>query len=260
MRVLHISPHPDDELMGAPATLMALRDAGHEVTNLALTLGREADHERRRAELTEACRRAGFALRIVDPPILMSSGDDLLAAEAAVRDHIAAALSGPDPPDLIVGPGPHDVHHGHEMTGRAIRDVLAASSDSVPWWMWAIWGDLPMPTVVTALDDKRVGEITEALSAHAGEMERADHRVQIEARTRVAATLAAEKIFGFGAPALTTDRAEVVTEVMRRDGYWLLGAPRALDALHPLATPRSLRVDAWLNAPSARDMANSSIQ
>jgi hypothetical protein len=91
-------------------------------------------------------------------------------------------------------------------------------------------------------------------------MERADHRVQIEARTRVAATLAAEKIFGFGAPALTTDRAEVVTEVMRRDGYWLLGAPRALDALHPLATPRSLRVDAWLNAPSARDMANSGIQ
>ena len=46
MRVLHISPHPDDELMGAPATLMALRDAGHEVTNLALTLGREADHGR----------------------------------------------------------------------------------------------------------------------------------------------------------------------------------------------------------------------
>ena len=116
-----------------------------------------------------------------------------------------------------------------------------------------------MPTVVTSLDDERVGEITEALSAHAGEMERADHRVQIEARTRVAATLAAEKIFGFGAPALTTDRAEVVTEVVHRDGHWLLGAPRALDALQPLASPRPLRVDAWLNAPSARDLTNGAI-
>ena len=51
MRVLHISPHPDDELVGAPATLMALRDAGHEVTNLALSLGRPEDHDRRRAAI-----------------------------------------------------------------------------------------------------------------------------------------------------------------------------------------------------------------
>jgi LmbE family N-acetylglucosaminyl deacetylase len=29
MLVLHLAPHPDDELIGAPATLMALRDAGH---------------------------------------------------------------------------------------------------------------------------------------------------------------------------------------------------------------------------------------
>ncbi len=259
MRVLHLSPHPDDELMGAPATLMALRDAGHDVTNLALSLGRPADHARRRAEVTEACDRAGIGLRVLDPPIAMSAGDDLPAAEAAVRGVLAAILQGPDAPDLVIGPSPHDVHHGHELTGRAIRDALAAHDDPPPWWIWAIWGDLPMPTLVTALDDERVEEITEALSAHAGEMQRADHRIQVEARTRVAATLAAEKVFGFGAPALTADRAELVTEVVRRDGHWHLGSPRVFDANQPLAAPRTLRVDGWLQARSARDLVDGAI-
>jgi len=31
--VLHLAPHPDDEALGAPATLLALRDAGHRVIN-----------------------------------------------------------------------------------------------------------------------------------------------------------------------------------------------------------------------------------
>lgn len=257
--MLHVSPHPDDELVGAPATLMALRDAGHEVTNLALALGRPADHDRRRAEVTEACRRAGFGLRVIDPPIAMSAGDDLAAAQKRATAAIVAVIDGPDPPDLVVGPGPHDVHHGHELVGRAIRDALGSHDDAPPWWLWAIWGDLPMPTMVTLLDDDRVAEVVQALSAHEGEMQRADHRVQVEARTRVAATLAAEKIFGFGAPALSTTRAEMVTEVVRHDGHWLLGAPRALDALNPLHRPRTVRVDAWLEAPSARDLAEGAI-
>ena len=259
MRVLHVSPHPDDELVGAPATLMALRDAGHEVTNLALALGRPVDTERRRSEVTEACRRAGFGLRVLDPPIAMSAGDDLAAAQAQATAAIADVLDGPEPPDLVVGPGPHDVHHGHELVGRAIRDALERHDDAPPWWIWAIWGDLPMPTMVTVLDDDRVAEVVQALSAHEGEMQRADHRVQVEARTRVAATLAAEKIFGFGAPALSTTRAEMVTEVVRQGGHWLLGSPRALDALNPVSRPRTVRVDAWLHAPSARELAEGAI-
>ena len=45
--VLHLSPHPDDEVVGMPATLMALRDAGWRVVNLACGLGRPARHQRR---------------------------------------------------------------------------------------------------------------------------------------------------------------------------------------------------------------------
>jgi LmbE family N-acetylglucosaminyl deacetylase len=254
MRVLHVSPHPDDELVGAPATLMALRDAGHEITNLALSLGRPDDHERRRTEVQEACARAGFRLVVTEPPIAMSVSDDREAAEERVRWQLGMALDGAEPPDLVMGPSPHDVHHAHELTGRAIRDVLAARSDSPPWWMWAIWGDLPFPTIVTTFDDDRATEIGQALSAHEGEMARADHRVHVEARGRLTAVTAAEKVFGFGAPALAAGRAEVVTEVVRKDGHWLLGAPRALDAASPMGRPIPRVVTPWLEALSAREM------
>jgi len=233
---------------------MALRDAGHEVVNLALSLGRPADHDRRRAEVEEACRRARFGLVITEPPIAMSATDDRADAEERARRQIGMALDGADPPDLIVGPTPHDVHHAHELTGRAIRDVLGAREAPPAWWMWAIWGDLPFPTVVTTFDDARGGDITDALSAHEGEMARTDHRVHVDARSRLTAITAAEKMFGFGAPALAADRAEVVTEVVRTDGSWLLGAPRALDAANPLARPTARPVDAWLDSPSPRDL------
>jgi LmbE family N-acetylglucosaminyl deacetylase len=254
VKVLHVSPHPDDELVGAPATLMALRDAGHQVTNLALSLGRPGDHARRRAEVEEACRRARFDLSITEPPIAMSTTDDRRAAEERVRWQLAMALDGPDAPDLVMGPSPHDVHHAHELTGRAIRDALAEREGAPAWWMWAIWGDLPFPTTVTTFDDRRAAEIREALSAHAGEMVRADHRVHVDARGRLTAITAAEKVFGFGAPALSAARAEVVTEVTRRDDEWVLGAPRALDASAPLARPTSRVVTRWLEAPSARQL------
>ena len=256
VRILHISPHPDDEMIGAPATLLALRDAGHHVTNLALSLGRPADHERRRAEVTAACRRAGLILVVADPPIAMSSGDDSVAAEQAVRALIADALDGPDPPGIIIGPCHHDVHHGHELTGRAIRDEVAARPDAPPWWIWAIWGDLPLPTLITTYSDACAQQIDNALSAHELEMERADHRVHVDMRGRAMVVLAPEKAFGFGAPALGAPRAEVLTEVIHRDGQWLLGTPRVLNPASPLVEPRAISVDAWLAAPSARDLTH----
>ncbi|MDX6538810.1 MAG: GlcNAc-PI de-N-acetylase, partial [Gaiellales bacterium] len=90
--LLCLSPHPDDEVAGMPATLMALRDAGWRVVNLACGLGRPEQHGRRLAELEEACRRAGFELLPCDPPLALSAGDDLIAAEGALVDVLARIL------------------------------------------------------------------------------------------------------------------------------------------------------------------------
>ena len=79
-----------------PATLMALRDAGWRIVNLACGLGRPAQHQRRRAEVEEACRRAGFELLPSDPPLALSADDDLTASEVALVD--CSAQSCPSSP------------------------------------------------------------------------------------------------------------------------------------------------------------------
>jgi LmbE family N-acetylglucosaminyl deacetylase len=252
VRVLHLAPHPDDELVGAPAALLSLHDAGHRVDNLALGLGRAADHARRAAEVREACRRAGLGLRVADPPVAMSGGDDLAAAEARVREELRRELDGPDPPALVVGPCHHDVHPAHELVGRAVRDVLAARDAPPPWWMWAVWGALPAPTVVVPYDAAMEARIAAALAAHAGEMRRTDHVAALAARGRRTAILAAELALGFGSGAAPPgSRAEVVTELIRANGRWYLGLPRLLDPAAPLGPPSRRGAGRWLAAPGA---------
>ena len=226
MLVLHVAPHPDDELIGAPATLMALRDAGHRIVNLACTLGRPGDEARRAAELEEACRRAGFESRVVREPL----------AEAGLTATLATLLRA-EPFGLVVGPSPQDRHPAHELAARAIRAALATGAGPDRWWQWGLWGELATPTTVTGFGEARLHEILTALEAHAGELARNDYRRLVEGRAMATAVLAAERVFGFGAPGLPDAYAEVTCEQVREaGGGWRLGAPRRLDPADPFAT------------------------
>ena len=126
--VLHVAPRADDESIGAVATLLALRHAQHEVINLACSLGR-LEPERRRDELETACKRAEFELIVHPPPLHISSGDDLDAAQRALSATVGRLIL-ERRVDVVVSPSPHDGHHGHEMggTGRAGRRLGGASA------------------------------------------------------------------------------------------------------------------------------------
>jgi LmbE family N-acetylglucosaminyl deacetylase len=229
--VLHLAPHPDDEVLGAPGTLLALRRAGHRVVNLACSLGRPAQQARRRAEVTEACHRAGFELLVQDPPLAISGGDDLDAAgrtlvatvDRLVRDLRAA---------LVVAPSPDDGHHGHRVVGRAALRALARDG-APPVWLWALWGALPRPTLYVPVGEELVAEAEHALAAHAGELERNDYAALLRARATVAAVQGAELLFGFGAAGRGDRYAELLTELRFADG-WADGSPRALEPADPL--------------------------
>jgi LmbE family N-acetylglucosaminyl deacetylase len=222
--VLHCAPHPDDETIGAPATLMALRDAGWRVVNLACGLGGPDRRRQREAELREACRLAGFELRL---PVSLDP-------RAAVTEAIAELQ-----PALVVSPGPHELHPAHVLVADAVRDALAVPCEGAPrWWMWALWGSLRQPTLATAFGPSRMREILAALEAHEGELERNDYRRLVEGRAAMSASLAPEFLFGFGSTADSgIDYAELLTEAVPRDGRWLLGRPRWLDAKAALAPP-----------------------
>ncbi|HEX5375681.1 MAG TPA: PIG-L family deacetylase [Solirubrobacterales bacterium] len=222
--VLHCAPHPDDETIGAPATLMALRDAGWRVVNLACGLGGPDRRRQREAELREACLRARFELRL-------SGGLD---PRAAVREAIAALR-----PEVVVSPGPHELHPAHVLVAGAVREALGALGDGAPrWWMWAVWGSLRQPTLATPFGPSRMEEVLAALEAHEGELVRNDYRRLVEGRATMSASLAPELLFGFGSPADSgVDYAELLTEAVPRGGRWLLGRPRWLDGRAALAPP-----------------------
>ena len=247
--VLHFAPHPDDELIGAPATLMDLRDAGWRVVNLACGLGRPEQRKRREAELREACRLAGFELIVSEQPI--SRGDDRAVAHAALLDLAREAIDNLAP-RIVLSPSPHDRHHAHELVACAVRDALGEGLGAAPrWWMWALWGTLPRPTLGTAFDQARLDEILSALSAHRGELKRNDYRLMVKARAAMNASLAPELLFDFGAERSSdAPYAELLTEVALCDGCWLLGSARWLDPGAPLADPTDRKIGKWLGTSS----------
>jgi LmbE family N-acetylglucosaminyl deacetylase len=228
---LHLSPHPDDELIGAPATLMALRDAGWRVVNLACGLGsRPEERGRRERELREACRLAGF---------------ELLLADADPAAGIAAAIEEIDPA-VVLSPGPGDRHPAHMQVAALAREALESRGKAAPrWWMWALWGSLERPNLATPFDSSRLREIQDALSAHRQELRRNDYRRLVRGRSESAACLAPELLFGFGSEGeRRPEFAEMLCEVVRADESWRLGSARWLDPRSPLPPATEIAVAA----------------
>jgi LmbE family N-acetylglucosaminyl deacetylase len=250
--LLHLSPHPDDEVAGMPATLMALRDAGWRIVNLACGLGRPEQHERRRAELEEACRRARFELLACEPPLALSAGDDLAASEE-ILVQLLGEVCGELSPELVCAPSPHDGHHAHELVGRAARRALEAYPGPLPpLWLWGVWAELPFPTLIVPFDRARLAEIQHALAAHASELARLPLDRLVEARAILSAGAGEERVRGPGVasdPAL--DLAEQICEVMLMPAGWQLGTPRQLIAEAPFAPASPRPIGWWLTSESA---------
>jgi LmbE family N-acetylglucosaminyl deacetylase len=250
LTLLHLAPHPDDEVLGGPAIMLALHSSGHRIINLACSLGRPKDLERRQAEARDSASRTGFELIVPSRPAALGPGDDLDAAQAELATLIAELVRS-EAVDVVFSPSPHDRHPGHEVVGRAALDALTPFEDAAPaWWMWALWADLPFPTLITHFGPERLRQILDAVDAHAGELERNDYRRLVRGRAEATAVLGPERVFGFGARGGRGEFAELATEVVLGDGEWRLGRPRELDPGDPLAEPGRESLTAWLAAPS----------
>jgi LmbE family N-acetylglucosaminyl deacetylase len=228
---VHFSPHPDDEVLGAPGALFALRDAGWRIVNVACSLGRPEQRDRRLRELEEACRRARFELRIDD------------VEPARVLEELQ--------PELVVAPSPHDRHPFHEEVARDVLTAVAAAGPATVW-LWSLWGESALPSLALELTDARLDEIEHALAAHEGELARTDFKRLLRAQADAYGVIGAERIYDFGAPALPFPRAELLTEIALENGRWRLCEPRVLRegavSIERVAGP--LDVTDWLFAAS----------
>jgi LmbE family N-acetylglucosaminyl deacetylase len=252
--LLHVSPHPDDEAVGCPAALLHFHDRGWRVVNLVVSLGFPAQQSRRRAETAEATARAGFVAHVLDPPLPIAISDDLEASVARLAGELPA-LVGQYDASVVVSPSPHDVHHGHEVVGRAVQRAMAELPDSTRWWMWGVWGDLPAPNIYYGFDQSVLDRALHILEAYAGELERNDYRGLLTGRAMANTVLGAERVFGFGYPSASTKPyAEVLTEVRRLGGRFMASEPHHLDEGPSPTTQFDLDLTPWIEAPSMHEM------
>jgi LmbE family N-acetylglucosaminyl deacetylase len=223
---LHVSPHPDDEVLGCGATLLALRADGWRVVNLACGLGRPADHPRRRSELEAALSALGVEGIVAEPPVALGAGDDLGVAETSVARHVGRALAATGA-ELILSPHPDDAHHGHATVGRAVarlgrggdRDLGAVRR----WWAWGLWRDLPAPNRYVPYGAATLERLIAALHCHRGEVGRNGYVDLIGARGRAQAVLGSERVLGFGSgPASLEPYADLLEERVGSASGWHL--------------------------------------
>ncbi len=252
--VVHVSPHPDDEAVGCPAALLHLKDRGWQVVNVVCSLGFRHQWERRRAETEEASAREGFIPVFIDPPLDISLGDDLALAAgrlAGVLPGIVAEYGA----SIVASPSPHDVHHGPEAVGRGVQHAMAALEPSVRWWMWGVWGDLPAPNVFYPFGQAAMDRALNILEAYAGELERNDYRRLLAGRGAANAVLGAERVFGFGSPAVSDlPFAEVLTEVHLLGDRFMASEAHQLDEGPSPDASFDIDLTPWIVSPSVHEL------
>ncbi len=252
--LVHVAPHPDDEAVGCPGALLHLLDRGWTIVSVVASLGFESQWARRRAEAEEASTRAGFVPVFLDPPLDLDLDGDLAAAANRVATELPAVVEAHQA-SIVVSPSPHDVHHGHEAVGRGVQRALDALPDTVRWWMWGVWGDLPAPNVFHPYEQSVLDRAMHVLDAYAGELERNDYRPYLAGRAACSAIMGSERVFGFGAPAATTlPYADLLTEVRLLDGRFMASEGHFLDQGPEPTTLYDLDLTPWVTAPSVHEL------
>ncbi len=140
-RAVVVAPHPDDEVLGAGATMFDLCRAGWDVTVVVVSdgdqshPGAEGLGGKRRVESNQAAAWLGAK----KPPQFLGFPDGNLAEHGgAISEQLLDILDGSA---LIIGPWRHDGHPDHAATAEAVEHACASAflAPEVRMWQYAIW-------------------------------------------------------------------------------------------------------------------------
>jgi LmbE family N-acetylglucosaminyl deacetylase len=137
-RVLIVSPHPDDEILGAGGLIRAAAEAGHEVTVLSVTDG-EAAYPDWRGLGAIRRREVDNALAVLTPRPVATQ--HLSIPDGRVGEHRAPLVEAIDrrisASTLLVAPYERDGHPDHDATGEVCFEI--ARVRHVTLWRYPIW-------------------------------------------------------------------------------------------------------------------------
>jgi LmbE family N-acetylglucosaminyl deacetylase len=178
---LILSPHPDDETLGAGGMIAKLRSQGVPVIVVAITDGESAYADTqnlgdvRAAEQTEALRRLGVLAPMVRR--LHLPDRDVSGCEDQLVDLILALI---EPGMHLVAPWHRDFHPDHEAAGRAAMRVAQMKNLILTHYLFWTW-HRGKPDILEGLSVERL-QLTaaeletklHALEAHDSQFRHAD--------------------------------------------------------------------------------------
>lgn len=186
-KIVYCSPHPDDESLGGAFALRLRMEAGARVTNVAITLGSDpTQRDRRRRELTSACKVLGFELIIpAEPATGAASGFDHItlgsrrenseAWEARVR--VLADIFAREQPEAIFMPHADDFNDTHIGTHYLAFDALDQYLSARPRARVLVietefWHEMGHPNLMVGITAEQAAIQMTAATEHGGEMSR----------------------------------------------------------------------------------------
>ncbi len=162
--VLVLAPHPDDEIIGPGASMVAHVEAGAQVTVLYLTDGGGTENERQsQIDIRQAeAKRVGQDLGVQQ--IFWDELDTKLTNRASTVARMAALL-GELKPAHVYTPSPFDTHFDHFATNQILVDALGIQTELEPTiYGYEVWDPIPFPNYL--VDVSAVYAVKERLMQH----------------------------------------------------------------------------------------------
>ncbi|HEY0953769.1 MAG TPA: PIG-L family deacetylase [Roseateles sp.] len=199
---LIFAPHPDDECIVGALPLRLQQEAGWRVTNVAVTLGSNAERrEPRWAELLDACGVLGFGcLRVGEDGLSDVRPDTAERAPALWAAHVAAiaALLTEHRPALVLAPHAQDDNPSHRGVHQLILDAIAAARCSTVLAQTEFWSTQPHPNALVQTGIADTARLIAALERHTGEIARNPYHLRLPAFLADAVRRGGELVLGAG--------------------------------------------------------------
>lgn len=184
-RCLIFAPHPDDECIVGTLPLRLQREAGWQITNVAVTLGSNpARRAARWQELEAACAVLGFAnIRLAEQGFeevkqhTASDSPGLWAEQVqAVADLLTAHR-----PALILLPHAADGIATHIGTHLLVTQAVAAAGLSTVLAETEFWATMAAPNCLVEASAADTARLVQALTRHVGEIARNPYHLRLPA-------------------------------------------------------------------------------
>lgn len=193
---LIFAPHPDDECIVGALPLRLKQEAGWRVSNVAVTLGSNAERrEPRWAELLDACAVLGFdCLRVGEDGLSDVRAD---AVQPGQIEALAALLI-EHRPALVLAPHAEDDNPSHRGVHRLVVEAIAAAKADTVLALTEFWSTQATPNALVETNLADTARLIAALERHTGEIERNPYHLRLPAFLADAVRRGGELVLGAG--------------------------------------------------------------